>query len=160
MFRAACRLFHRVCHKYIMFRAACRLFHRVCHKYNMFRAACRLFHRVCHQHNMSRTACRLFYRAYHQHKMSRAACIEIGSQSATNTTCPGLHADSLTESASNNNMFRTACRLFHRVCHQHNMFRPASSLFHSLPQTCLGQYVTARCSFRRVLPQTHVWDSM
>ena len=147
---------------------------------NMSRAPCRLFHRVCHKHNMFRAACRLFRGLPSTEHVQ--GCMQIVSQSLPQTTCLGLHADCFTESATNN-MSRAACRLFHRVCHKHNMFRAASRLFQtyhphimsssmsgtacnstmlvsqSATKTCLGQHVTARCSFHS-LPPKPVWDSM
>ena len=127
--KAACRLFHRVCHQHTMFRATCFSqsatntcpgLHadcfRVCHKHSMFRA-CRLFHRVCHKYNMFRAACRCF------------------TESATNIACLGLHADCFTGSATN--MFRAAYRLFHRVCHKHNITEFATNITSATHTTCL-----------------------
>ena len=148
---------------------------------------------VYHQQNMSRAACRLFRRVCHKQHVQ--GCMQIVPQSLPQTTCLGLHADCFTESATNifmaacrlfrrvchqHNMFGAACRLFHRVCHKHNMFRAASRLFQtyhphimsssmsgtacnstmlvsqSATKTCLGQHVTARCSFHRVCHQHDV----
>ena len=108
MSRAACKLFHRVCHKNNGFRAACRLFHRVCHQHNMSRIACRLFHRACHQHIMFRAACSLFHSLPQIHVCDSMSQHDVRfTESVTNITRLGLQAACFT--VCHKPMSGTAC---------------------------------------------------